>query len=372
MPSPLVRRSLWAIAIAALAVALAVAFVPFLASTRIVRDRIADELGSWSGYRVSIGAAPEIEVWPGLRAIVNNVTMTPWGQGDHPPVIEAERIDIKLSALAALRGDIVFSSAELVRPTLRLEKDVDGHYRPLPPDGGRIANAIRETAQALADSSADTERGLPPRDFGVIGIRDGRVTTYADGKDSEILTGATGRLDWPALNKSANAALSVIWRGETINLEISSAKPLLLLAGGEAPLYAEPGLCARYCFLRRHGKDLAERLSRRKAEIRDPFAQAPERLVRRRDVHHCQRHPLAGNRRPPGWQHAADETGKRRDCAGQEPGTRSARPDPWRAGAGDLRHPGFRHARPARIARRVHAGDFRRLRRKSIPISRTA
>ncbi len=236
MPSPLVRRSLWAIAIAALAVALAVAIVPFLASTRIVRDRIAYELGSWSGYRVSIGAAPEIEVWPGLRASVNNVTMTPWGQGDHPPVIEAERIDIKLSALAALRGDIVFSSAELVRPTLRLEKDADGHYRPLPPDGGRIANAIRETAQALADSSADTERRLPLRDLGVISIRDGRVTTYDDGKDSEVLTGATGRLDWPALNKSANAALSVIWRGETINLEISSAKPLLLLAGGEAPL----------------------------------------------------------------------------------------------------------------------------------------
>jgi len=88
MPSPLVRRSLWAIAIAALAVALAIAFVPFLASTRIVRDRIAYELGSWSGYRVSIGAAPEIEVWPGLRASVNNVTSgQPKAISAGPPIV---------------------------------------------------------------------------------------------------------------------------------------------------------------------------------------------------------------------------------------------------------------------------------------------
>ncbi len=42
MPTPLLRRSLWALAAAGLVV-LVVLALPFLASTRLVRDRIAHE-----------------------------------------------------------------------------------------------------------------------------------------------------------------------------------------------------------------------------------------------------------------------------------------------------------------------------------------
>ncbi|MDH6230310.1 AsmA protein [Mesorhizobium soli] len=240
MPSPLVRRSIWLVGMAALAVALIIALVPFLASTRIVGDRIAYELSSWSGYRVTIGAAPEIRVWPSLRAIVTDVAMTPWDALDHPPVIEAERIEIKLSALAALRGDAVFSAAELVRPTLRLERMQDGRYLPESADGGRIANAIHDAREAIAANvePAAVERSLSSRELGTISMRDGRVTEFADGKDEEILTGLTGKLNWPALNKAASVSLSAIWHGEEVNLEASLAKPLVLLAGGEAPVAA--------------------------------------------------------------------------------------------------------------------------------------
>ena len=40
--------------------AIVLAAVPYVASTRIVRDRIAFEIGAWSGYRVEIGAPPTI------------------------------------------------------------------------------------------------------------------------------------------------------------------------------------------------------------------------------------------------------------------------------------------------------------------------
>jgi len=43
MPSPLIRRGIWAIGVAVLVIALAVAALPLIASTRIVRDRIAWE-----------------------------------------------------------------------------------------------------------------------------------------------------------------------------------------------------------------------------------------------------------------------------------------------------------------------------------------
>ena len=68
MPSPMVKKGIWALGAAVVAIALAVAFFPLIASTQIVRDRIALEMSAWSGYRVSLGAAPEIDVLPTFRA----------------------------------------------------------------------------------------------------------------------------------------------------------------------------------------------------------------------------------------------------------------------------------------------------------------
>lgn len=236
MPSPLVRRSIWVVGAAALVVALIIAVVPFLASTRIVRDRIADEMSSWSGYRVTIGSAPEIDVWPSFSAILTNVAMTPWGAPEHPPVIEAERVEIKLSALAALRGDVVFSSVNLVRPTLRVDRMEDGSYQPAPSGGGRIAIAIGEAREAVAANATKPDLNrVSSEPFGTIEVRDGRVTVFADGKDREILTDIAGKLNWPALNKAATVNATMIWHGESVNLEAYSATPLVLLAGGAAP-----------------------------------------------------------------------------------------------------------------------------------------
>ncbi|MEP9370781.1 AsmA family protein [Mesorhizobium sp. KR1-2] len=239
MPSPLVRRSIWVVGVAALVVALVIALVPFLASTRIVRDRIAYELSSWSGYRVNIDAAPVIKVWPTFSAVLTNVSMTPWGTTDHPPVIEAERVEIKLSALAALRGNIVFSGVSLVRPTLRAERTEDGHYRPVPSGGGRVTTAIEQTRAALSvDPDKPDLSPVSTRPLGSLEVRDGRVTLFSDGKDQEILTGIAGKVNWPALDKGLTLNASMIWHGETVSLEAFLAKPLVLFAGGAGPATA--------------------------------------------------------------------------------------------------------------------------------------
>jgi len=239
MPSPLVRRSIWVIGVAALIVGLIIAMLPLIASTRLVRDRISYEMSSWSGYRVSIGSTPTIEVWPSFRAVLTNVTMTQWGEPDHPPVIEAERMEIKLSALAALGGDVVFSSASLIRPTLRVERTADGHYLPALPAGGRIASSVKATREAVAANAAEPDPGRVSSDpFGMVEVNDGRVTVYSEGKDREILTGVSGKLNWPTLASAATLSAAGIWRGESVSIEASSAKPLTLFAGGEAPVTA--------------------------------------------------------------------------------------------------------------------------------------
>jgi AsmA protein len=222
---------------AAILIALAFFALPYIASTRIVRDRIAWEMGAWSGYRVTIEGTPRIVVWPKFRAILSDVNLSEWTQTDGPPVIEAESVEIDLSAMAALRGDVVFSAARLIRPTLRVKPTAKGLLLPAMPSGGRIARSI-DTARGLvaANPTNPDASKLPSDPFGIVEIKDGRIVASVKGKDTEILTSLNGKANWPALNGGAQLSATGIWRGESVSVDMASAKPLLLFAGGAAPV----------------------------------------------------------------------------------------------------------------------------------------
>jgi AsmA protein len=237
MPSPLIRRGIWAIGVAVLVIALAVATLPLVASTRIVRDRIAWEMSAWSGFRVTIDGAPRIEVWPNFRAILTDVTLSQWTETDAPPVIETERVEVSLSAMAALRGNVVFSTARLIRPTIRVQRAANGFFLPALPSGGRITRSI-DTARAVvsANPAKPDLSKLPADPFGTVEFRDGRVVTSVDGKDAEILSSLSGQANWAALNSNATLSATGIWRGESVAVDAASPNPLVLFGGGAAPM----------------------------------------------------------------------------------------------------------------------------------------
>src|SRR5690606_14307559 len=103
------------------------------------------------------------------------------------------------------RGDIVFSTASFIRPTLRLEQAADGSHTLTLPVGGRIARSVNATRDAVSsDPNAPDTARVSTRPFGALEVTDGRVTVIADGKDHEIVTGVAGKMSWPALNKTAS------------------------------------------------------------------------------------------------------------------------------------------------------------------------
>lgn len=239
MPSPLFRRSIWAIAGIAVLVAAVIVALPFIASTRIVRDRIAFELSAWSGFRVSIEGAPVIEIWPDFRATLTDVTLSDWEDPSNAPVFEAERVEIELSSLSAALGNVDFSDAHFERPTLRLKRAADGSYEWPRSRGGRIIRSIERARSAVSsDPSAPDLARLPTDEFGVIEFVDGRVVTATDKGEDELLGDLTGKVSWGALNKSGSLSATGVWRGEPVAVEMSSPRPLLLFAGGDAPLTA--------------------------------------------------------------------------------------------------------------------------------------
>jgi AsmA protein len=234
MPAPLLRRSLWALALAAGVVALVVLALPYAASTRLVRDRIAHEMSEWSGLDVTIGAAPEIRVWPGLQANLTDVTLAL--PGSAAPAITAARVEIELSALAALGGAADFTLARFIRPIIRIE---GGTAIPALPRGGKIARAIETAREIVAEDRTAPDTGrLPADEFGLVEFSDGKVVTIAGGAETEIVSGLSGKIGWEELNGRANATATGTWRGEQFTVDLGSASPLLFLGGAATPVTA--------------------------------------------------------------------------------------------------------------------------------------
>lgn len=244
-PSVLIRRGLFALVALVSLGALALAALPWIASTQLVRNRIAIELSAWSGFRVAIASTPQIEVFPTFKAVLAGVTLYQWGDWDNPAVIEAERVEINLSALEALNGNVSFSEAKLVNPVIRIGSRVGEPGPEFLTSSGRIAQAVETTRDLIAANPDEPDFGrFPATPFGTVEFSNGRVVRMVQGQQQDVVTRLSGKVAWPALNAGGNVSLRGIWRSEDVALDLSSASPLALLAGGattvNARLTSEP------------------------------------------------------------------------------------------------------------------------------------
>lgn len=235
MPSKGARRTIWTIAALAILCLAFIALIPYIASTQIVRNRIAAELSAWSGYRVVLSGVPRIHVWPSFHAELADVSLQEWGRPDAPPVLQSERIQIELSPIAALRGEITFTKATLLRPVLRVS-DQDGPIPfPVPPRGGRMLRAIEAARIVVDENPAKPDSSRMPSDpIGSFELVDGRVVHRDAEGEHEVLSSITGRGSWPTLDRPASVSVKAIWRGESISVEAGVQQPLALLAGGNS------------------------------------------------------------------------------------------------------------------------------------------
>ena len=229
MPVPIVRKTIWAIAALLAAALLVVAALPVIASTQIVRARIAEELSDWSGYRVTLGGAPAIEIWPSFRTVLTDVRFhSRTGTADQP-VLQAERIEAHLSAWRAIGGSIVFSRVNLERPLLRVRAQGRFAFLPESSGGGRFYRAIE-----------DLRAGRVPVDeaFGSISFRDGRIVETGAATPEDLAVGVTGTIDWPGMAQPAALNATGTWRGEVVGVAAFVEAPQALLSGARSTLNA--------------------------------------------------------------------------------------------------------------------------------------
>ncbi len=234
-----VKRALWTLVTAMLLLAVLFAALPVVASSRIVRDRIAFELGALTGYRVTIGSAPDIKFWPNLRAVIRDVTLVPWTDPDKT-VLATERMELGLSAWSALSGNVAISSAELRSPVITVDRTANGLYAPVLPGGGRISRAVSAARAAVAANPAapDLSRSTGV-ELGRIVLRDGSIVERGAASDATLIKDLDAELELPTLERAGSISAKGVWREEKMAFSASSANPLLLFAGGAGQLTAD-------------------------------------------------------------------------------------------------------------------------------------
>lgn len=239
MTSTTLRRTSLILVSLGIIVLAVIALLPVIASTHLVRDRIAEKMSDWSGYRVQFGSGPEISVWPKFRATLNKVYFSEWSKPNAAPVLQAERIEIDLSALSALRGDVTFNIVHLWRPVLLVEHDERDQLFVTLPESGKIAQAVAATRKANAQSAEDgTAAELPNDPIGSIDFAEGRILLASDeGREPEpLITDLSGRIDWPSLNRRFSLSSQFKWRDEVLALDLASTMPLMHMADVAAPV----------------------------------------------------------------------------------------------------------------------------------------
>lgn len=112
-----------ALGVLVVAALLTLAFVDWSAMKGPI-ERFASER---SGRQVSIGGKFEVDPWSWSPSVtLENLTVggPPWERGR--PVAQVERVNVQLKALALLKGDLILSRVEFIRPNVYLHRDASG------------------------------------------------------------------------------------------------------------------------------------------------------------------------------------------------------------------------------------------------------
>jgi len=199
------------------------ALVPVALSSKLVKQRIADQIAAWTGRQVTFIGEPTIGFLPDLQIKIDNVTVG--DPGSVKPLAAIPVLEGRIRIAPLLMGRIEIIEFRLIRPTINLRRDVAGKanwdLRPLQDDGGgpRIRNG--------------PTLGL---DLRKVRIRDASITyDNAASERHEEFTSTSLLAQWPSAADPVTGGGSFTWRGERVEFNGTVGSPLAMIEGRASP-----------------------------------------------------------------------------------------------------------------------------------------
>lgn len=208
----------------------AVIAAPFLVPVSVVRDRVAAGVKDATGRDIEIGEM-SVSVLPTLAVEANDVKFAnaPGRAEPHMATLKTLRVGLELWPL--LSGEVVVDRFVLVEPNILLQVDEQGRAN------WEFAAAEPAEKPAAQDGGEPGGGALRQLRLGEVRLENGHVA-YLDGRSGvrHEVSDVDLAVMLPSLDEPMTAKGEAVWRGETVALGLSVAKPRALLEGSATDL----------------------------------------------------------------------------------------------------------------------------------------
>ena len=217
--------------------------LPFLISSDAVRSSLLNRAQEITGREMQFNGDPRVSFSPFLGIEIRDVVFTSYNAGsDQNPILRMPILRAKLNFTAALRGQVTIDEFQFIQPEFNIRIFANGETNWAFPNGKvwrslQEAKTVRETTETGTQPKIENLTDLNLGRFSVIS---GVINYQNDTSErNETITNFNGSLLWPNIKAGWTFNGEGIWRGDIVNMNLTAATPVMLMAGGSSKLNAQ-------------------------------------------------------------------------------------------------------------------------------------
>lgn len=234
------KRFIFASIVLILAIFTTAFTLPYFISGDAVRAQLIQRAKQITGREMQFSGTPRVALNPFLGIEISDVVFPDQFNGEgSKPILQMPKLKGRLSFAAALSGEVVFSEIQFVRPVFNLKIYSTGQSSWHFPEG-KVWSVLAEAQNLISEQkpgeTLDSSK-LTNLNIGSFSILDGVVEYENEINGSqEKFTNLNASFNWENTAAPWSFNGSSIWRGDLMQFNVGTVKPLILMAGGVSEL----------------------------------------------------------------------------------------------------------------------------------------
>lgn len=214
--------------------------LPYFISGDAVRAQLIEHAKQITGRDMQFSGTPKVSLNPFLGIEIHDVVFPDQFNGEgSKPILQMPKLKARLSIASALGGEVAFNEIQFVRPVFNLKIYSTGQSSWHFPEG-KVWSALAEAQKLVSKQNASENvdaSNLTKINIGSFSVLDGVVEYENEINGSlEKFTNLNASFNWSDTTSPWRFSGSSIWRGDLMQFDITTQKPLLLMAGGASEL----------------------------------------------------------------------------------------------------------------------------------------
>jgi AsmA protein len=211
---------------------------PFLIPVDTYKQQIAKQVEQATGRALAIDGPVSLSLLPSVAVEADQVRLANVAGAAESDMVRLEALEVELKVLPLLSGSVEVDRFVLIQPEIHLEVDQDGRGNwELRAPGGEEAPADAETAPTAPGDEGGGGLPIGELKLGDIRIEDGTITLRdATSGVNERIENVNLSIQLPDLQSRLQAAGSLVYKENTVEIDLAVDQPLAVIQGDRSPL----------------------------------------------------------------------------------------------------------------------------------------